>query len=36
MIKKKIWSRPILKTKPTRDSQILTTNEALDKQERAM
>jgi hypothetical protein len=36
VIKKKTWSRPILKTKPTRDARILTANEALDKQEKAM
>jgi hypothetical protein len=36
VIKKKTWSRPVLKTKPTRDARVLTTNEALDKEERTM
>jgi hypothetical protein len=36
VIKKKTWSRPVLKTKPTRDARILTANEALDKQERVI
>jgi hypothetical protein len=36
VIKKKTWSRPILKTKPIRDARILTVNEASDKEERVM
>jgi hypothetical protein len=36
VIKKKTWSRPVLKTKSTRDSRVLTVNEALDKEERAI
>jgi hypothetical protein len=36
VIKKRTWSRPVLKTKPTRDARILTVNEALNKEETAM